>query len=201
MEIYIQKIELIKIENNFNSLINNFPTLLINKLKIISNKIKKIQRFYGLQLIEKMVVDNNFSIKKYNLKNLKISEFGKPFFDSNFDFSLSYSEDIAVLGFQENGKIGVDIEHIKPINLIDFNDYFNDNELNFLNTSSSLFSDFYKLWTRKEAISKGLGLGFYLDFKTINSLQDHYINDLDNWQIESKLYDNKYWISTAVLVN
>lgn len=201
MQVYLQKFDLNTNKNYFNDYFNDIPPNLLNKIQCINNTLKKTQRINGLQLIEKMIVEKNLDNKKYNLETLKISAYGKPFFDSNFDFSLSYSENFAVLGFQENGKIGIDIEFIKPIKLSDFNDYFNKNELNFLNNSNNLYADFYKLWTRKEAVSKAIGLGFHIDYKTINSLQDNYIADSGNWQIESKLHDNNYWISTAILVN
>ena len=173
------------------------PDFLLQKINSYALIGKKMQRIMGLRLIEKMIIENNLDKYKYNLNNLKISEFGKPYFNETLDFSLSYSEDFAVLGFYKNGKIGVDIEAIKAIDLLIIKDYCAENEFQQLSKSSDLDSDFCKLWTRKEAFSKAIGKGLFFDFSLIDTTENTLFYEGINWNIESKLFENKYWISSA----
>lgn len=99
------------------------------------------------------------------------NEQGKPLLDPKYSihFNLSHSGNKAIIGISCSGSVGVDIEYIdKTIDV---------QELSFLvldTEEQSLFSNlpddhkhemFFRIWTRKEAFAKCLGLGFQFDFK------------------------------------
>jgi 4'-phosphopantetheinyl transferase len=100
--------------------------------------------------------------------------FGKPHLAgegplASMRFSVSHSDDLALLGFARGHKIGVDVERIRPD--IDFEDlaarYFSPNDFKKLRSlpANQQREAFYWGWTRKEAYLKGRGegLSFPLD--------------------------------------
>jgi 4'-phosphopantetheinyl transferase len=82
---------------------------------------------------------------------------------TSMKFSVSHSEDLALLGFARGHKNGVDVEHIRPD--IDVEDlaarYFSPSEFQKLRAlpADQKREAFYCGWTRKEAYLKGRGEG------------------------------------------
>lgn len=95
----------------------------------------------------------------------KIGSHGKPELAdvADLSFSLSHSGWGVALAIARNMEIGLDIEQIKPIDerrsLIER--FFSAQELVLYDKtlSAEQESAFFRLWTRKEAFIKGLGLG------------------------------------------
>jgi 4'-phosphopantetheinyl transferase len=93
---------------------------------------------------------------------------GKPFLektgqDAELHFSLSHSNDVALVGIALNKKIGVDIEHIRALSNMESiaGRYFSENEINqILNTNENDRSQvFFQYWTMKESYLKAMGTG------------------------------------------
>lgn len=134
----------------------------------------------------------------------KQGHYNKPYLDRpDFHFNVSYAEDLIVIGvaFEE---IGVDIEYIS--HTLNYNELaeevFTQAERNFIASSSKGREYFFKLWTRKEALLKGVsrGLGDDLkNFSCLDGLQPG--NELailkDDWRIQSFLLDTHYYVSMA----
>ena len=95
---------------------------------------------------------------------------GKPFLSSptkdKLTFNLSHSGSKAILAVTMDGEVGVDIEKIDPV--LNFQSlasrYFTLAEINDLKKLSIIRQrrQFYRLWTRKEAVLKMYGTGFSL---------------------------------------
>lgn len=107
---------------------------------------------------------------------IKYNEHGKPYFEHgdselehggrNFEhglhFSISHSENIAVLAVS-NDEIGVDIEKLRAPNPAVIRRCFTEEEALRAQTSAESFT---RLWTEKEAVLKLLGTGFSLSPKS-----------------------------------
>ena len=159
-----------------------------DKISKYSSLLKKQQRIEGLELLEKVFIENNLC-----LDDIKYNKNGKPFVNDKIDFSLTYSKNNAVLSLIKKGSIGIDLEKVITINLLDFKDYFTDTELSIITNSNNIDSIFCKLWTRKEAVSKA-----FLDFQSFEVLENViYVNN-KKIKISSELISEKYWLSKAV---
>ncbi|MBN2499156.1 MAG: 4'-phosphopantetheinyl transferase superfamily protein [Anaerolineales bacterium] len=105
---------------------------------------------------------------------LELSEYGKPtlaaqYQESQIQFNISTSEDLALIGITKGRKLGVDIEYHKrhadyekiaqrffsPAEVIAFLDLPQDQRL----------QGFYNCWTRKEAFIKAIGQGLSYPLK------------------------------------
>ncbi len=84
--------------------------------------------------------------------------------DWNFNFSHCKNAVCCVLSRDE---VGVDIEEIKEYKEELAAYVCNEEELKLLHDSDNQADDFYKLWTRKEAVFKMLGSGITKDIKNV----------------------------------
>ena len=133
------------------------------------------------------------------LAAIRYSTFQRPFISDHFDFNISHAGHYAVCGFAEAGRIGVDIEELKPIDIGDFEWHWTTEELRELQCSNDALRSFYHLWTRKEAIVKADGRGLSLDLKRLNVAQDKVsLNDV-TWCLEKFEIDQAYVAHFATL--
>ena len=92
---------------------------------------------------------------------LAYGENGKPCLkDGGVRFSISHSGDYAVLATSDC-EVGVDIEKLAPYSASVAKRCFTAHELEWLRREDS-DDAFFRLWTAKESVMKGAGLGFSL---------------------------------------
>ncbi|MBI3153479.1 MAG: 4'-phosphopantetheinyl transferase superfamily protein [Chloroflexi bacterium] len=88
---------------------------------------------------------------------------GKPAIEAPLHFNLAHSNDWAVFVFVRDSEIGIDIEHIRPLQDADdfARQFFTTNESAWINSlpHDQKWNGFYKLWTCKEAYLKANGSG------------------------------------------
>ena len=90
-----------------------------------------------------------------------LAEAGKPYLPEvpHLKFNLSHSNDMALVGVAVDTEIGVDVEHIRPLP-----DYARMAERFFPPSEAADVvdeRDFFRRWTRIEAVVKALGVGIY----------------------------------------
>jgi 4'-phosphopantetheinyl transferase len=137
---------------------------------------------------------------QFSLNDVKYSEFGKPFIDGCFDFSISHSERRVVCLFSSKieNQVGVDIEYIKTIDLEDYASVFNKSEWLTIKQSEHSLREFYSCWTKKEAIVKAIGCGLNFPLQEINTANqtDIVLNEKVLFIQEINCFD-KYALSMA----
>ena len=106
---------------------------------------------------------------------ITISDIGKPsLIYEGLEFNLSHSNDLMVCGITSGPKIGVDIQHIYPIESLErvIPKILSPAEAKILeNTPNDEKMElFFTIWTVKEAFTKALGSGFQSPVNTIQVL-------------------------------
>ncbi|WP_286851115.1 MULTISPECIES: 4'-phosphopantetheinyl transferase superfamily protein [Sphingobacterium] len=66
--------------------------------------------------------------------------------------------------------LGIDVEEIIYLDIEQFRDCFSVKELKVIFKAENSLNEFYKLWTKKEAIIKADGRGFGIDLRELNVL-------------------------------
>lgn len=94
-----------------------------------------------------------------NLHMLRYTGFGRPFLEDNMDFNISHAGRMVACVVSPHGRIGIDVEAIRPINIQDFKGQFTDTEWAAINNAPNPLHAFYTHWTCKEAILKADGSG------------------------------------------
>jgi len=133
--------------------------------------LKDQQNYIFRHGVLRILIARYMSIEPGDVR-FRVGDYGKPHLDGmnkehSFEFNISHSGDMLLLGFARGHRIGVDIEFNKPIEDMDaiIKTNFSHNEkLEF----DSLPADkrleaFYRGWTQKEAFVKALGDGLSRD--------------------------------------
>ncbi len=101
-------------------------------------------------------------------------------------FNISHSGNCVAFAFS-GSSVGIDVEFInndfdyKPIAAI----CFTDSEINFAEESNKPADEFFKLWTRKEALLKATGEGLHDDMNKLNCLNDPFSSDITDTDYDS----------------
>lgn len=149
--------------------------------------------------------------------NIAADPFGKPALENTenhcIQFNLSHTREKAVVGIAINKRIGVDIEYMNP----DRNwreiasRYFHPKEWSKRESGLLSMSEFYKLWTLKEAFLKAEGRGmtvpldhFYFDCDTDTSpkleVDEHRRDEADptSWSFFHQYLDGRHSMAVSV---
>lgn len=127
----------------------------------------------------------------------------KPFLEGNpFYFNISHTKDAFAFVISKPFYSGIDIENTKQNIDIDpiINIAFSSKEQQFLAGNTNLRDNFFRLWTRKEALLKAIGIGIIDELSCIevsqksNAIRKEIISEV----IVSPVYDNHFVYSLKV---
>jgi 4'-phosphopantetheinyl transferase len=143
----------------------------------------------SLFLLKQTLIKN--SISAYKLEDLKLTDYGKPYFEgASFNFSISHSDGCAAVSFSTSSLVGLDIEKIKTVEFSDFKNIFPRDVWNDINASTDSKATFYHYWTLMESAIKADGRGLSLiSNKQVNIIGRHAIIDGVRWYSEHHLFD------------
>lgn len=114
--------------------------------------------------------------------------------EGRFHFNISHSGDFVVLAFDTEAEIGVDIEDQKrssnPLSLA--KRFFSEKELQYLEKmeQNRLQSEFIRIWCRKEAYGKMMGVGLGEKVLQRNLLE----YERNAYSFYEKLVNEHYWL-------
>ena len=137
-----------------------------------------------------------------------VDALGKPALDSTLHFNLSHGGELGALVISHEQPVGIDIEPWRPVNdaLAVGATVFTELEMQGWSSASAAEVDvsFLRLWTRKEALLKAIGLGLSLDPKTVDIglLEDQCTVEVDagsqHWAINVASLDHHTDAALAV---
>ncbi|EST55797.1 4-phosphopantetheinyl transferase [Brevibacillus panacihumi W25] len=139
-------------------------------MQIAPEKRLRVHRFHrqadAYRAVLADVLIRSILAQSFGLSNEQISfqvtRYGKPFVEQlpDFHFNLSHSGDWVVCA-TSNAPVGIDIEHIRPIEIDVAKRFFSCIEYEDLlaQPREEQLAYFYDLWTLKESYLKALGMG------------------------------------------
>lgn len=150
----------------------------------------KINRFKRWQdahasLYGKLLLQRAMSDLRIPPMELQYTKYDKPFFDAPFDFNISHSGNCVACAVSDTVRVGVDVELVKDMNLDDFSSFFTQMEMEAIAGSPAPAAEFFKVWTRKEAVIKADGGGLNLDLRQIYALADIVPLNGINWHLQA----------------
>lgn len=118
------------------------------------------------------------SISRHNKVNIKINNFGKPFFEKPVDyyFNFSHNKEYEAIVFG-NKPVGVDVEKFDSFNL-DTQSLFVSEGDNIKINDHKMF--LCKIWTAKESYCKAVGRGLNVSLKKINVIEKNNFYKISN---------------------
>ncbi len=105
----------------------------------------------------------------------------RPFIDDTIDFNISRSGCFVVCALTRHGKVGIDIEQIKPLDLDAYKKVFSASQWNHITSAKNPLKTFYRYWTIKESVLKADGRGFFADILNIQIKGKKAILEKDDW--------------------
>lgn len=154
------------------------------------NKEDQVRNLLGKLLLTEAL--KNIGYGSISLDTIQYNQFKKPYLSKDFDFSISHSGMYVFCAIGKSLKLGIDIEEIKPINFSEITNIMSNSEWKNINEASNPLSQFFKLWTLKEAAIKAEGTGFFTDLNIIK-VRDNTIHIGDNIWFSNKLvFDENY---------
>ena len=121
-------------------------------------------RFVTMRLILRSLLSQKLG-RDISGVSFHYTESGKPFLpNAQWHFNISHSESRGLIALSTHGAVGIDLEAIHPLPELQAlaKRYFSATEQTTLDEVSGAQETerFYQIWTRKEALVKGLGLSF-----------------------------------------
>ena len=173
-------------KNNFNQYIKDDELIKADKFLFLNDSVRYLMTRIFIKKILSTELNLShqlieFSYGKYKKPYVNLDKFNKKIF-----FNLSHSKEYLVIAISFTNEIGVDIEH-KDIS-IDFESLkshiFSDLEVKYFNQLKIVIEKvnfFYQIWSLKEAILKGIGVGLIyspnlLSVLNSNSIQPKILN-------------------------
>lgn len=140
---------------------------------------------------------------------MRMNEHGKPYaVDSGTYFSVSHSGDCVVIAVDDR-EIGVDVEKLPDKDYMKIAErFYHPGELRYVQNAENPARAFTRIWTRKEAYLKQIGIGIATDLRafdtTSGELSKRIVSyDLDGYVIsvcaEYQLEQNRKYISELEL--
>ncbi|WP_154856033.1 4'-phosphopantetheinyl transferase family protein [Cyclobacterium xiamenense] len=134
------------------------------------------------------------------------NRYNKPFLlrRDEFHFNSSHGGDWVVIALSGN-EVGIDIERIDPRFTFEelLPTFFSESEIAYIRQSPRPIESFYTIWTRKEALLKGIGLGItdhLNEYTLLSGSQEMLLPSLSpnrEWQVRSFSMDPTYRLSLA----
>jgi 4'-phosphopantetheinyl transferase len=134
---------------------------------------------------------------KYTLDDINIASTGRPYINDKFDFNITHSGSYVVCAYFDEGKVGVDIEIIKQIDIKDFKESFTEKEFRSIKSSTEVYKSFYALWTIKEASIKADGRGLIIPLKNVEVQDGNVLIQNTKWFYKEVLFKSDYILHIA----
>ena len=167
---------------------------------------KDKNRFIICRALLKFILARNTSLDISEI-HVETDENKKPYLSSHPSvyFNLSHAEDFAIITLS-NTPVGIDTEYVnRDFNYSEVLSYvFNTQEIDTLLNSDKKLHEFFKFWTRKEAIVKATGAGISDNLLEIPARNGHHsinselLNGLKSLQVLSFELDEDYVASIAI---
>lgn len=161
------------------------------------NKIQNFKSFMPARLSLGAGVLLKIALNRYGLEDkidqIETEEHGKPYLkNTNFHFSLSHSGHYAVCAFSDK-RIGADLQRIKEKLPQRTTKILSDTEKAYLDKleERERIRTFYRLWARKESLSKWDGRGLRLPIEQLSFVQDGILQDMITFEGKT-LYLREY---------
>ncbi len=190
IKIYSYKIEQQLSENEFQALSQHLPAKTQLKISQYRRWQDRHAMLWGRLLLKTALIREDYPLMC--LDNLLLDAYNRPFIDLNVDFNISHSGDYVLCAITKKGRIGIDIEHIRRINIEDFKAFLSNEEWFDVIEAKDTIKRFYHYWTVKESVMKADGRGLNIPPRSIVSYFDHAMLDDKKWGLKKIDIDDHY---------
>jgi len=145
----------------WKNIFDYLPELVKKKIMCLHKWQDRQSKVLGYLLMCKGLMERGYDLESDYLRD----HLGRPFVNPYVDFNISHTDGCVVCALTSKGRLGIDIEKIKRIDLEDFRKSMRFEQWKQIDESKNKYKIFYDIWTKKESTLKadGRGLSFPLD--------------------------------------
>jgi 4'-phosphopantetheinyl transferase len=138
----------------------------------VRKRISRYRRWEDRQagLFGKLLLAEGLRLCGYpaeHLWNIVWDASGRPFLGCGIDFNISHSGAYVVCALCPAGRVGIDIEEIRMVDIQDFKMQMSGDQWEAIMASENRLEKFFTLWTQKEAVIKADGRGLAIPLHEI----------------------------------
>lgn len=100
------------------------------------------------------------------------------------DFNITHSHSMIACAIAINRRVGIDVEKIREVSIENYEKCFTVDEFRTICNDRNPCRRFFHQWTRKEALLKGIGEGFYLVPNMIDASSNVVVYQNKSWYIQ-----------------
>lgn len=152
----------------------------------------------GKVLLLKALLDTFGASGLAMFQALEVAGNGKPFIPGEVEFNISHSDGMVVVAMARSGRVGIDIEKIRDVDVAEFSGHlpelanlpgnYDDDHVNLL---------FFDCWTRKEAVLKASGRGLSTPLEQVKLAGDTAILHGAVWHVKNLFIEKGYCCHVA----
>ena len=145
-------------------ILRSLSELLPEAIRQKARKYKRWQDAHGCLLGKCLLLAalRELGAPEGNLDNLQYTIYDRPYLPGGPDFNISHSGNRAVCIVNDRGRVGIDLEEIRELDILSFREQFTAKEWAAISGAEEPLVAFYHFWTAKEAVSKADGRGLNL---------------------------------------
>ncbi|MGB0929681.1 MAG: 4'-phosphopantetheinyl transferase family protein [Chitinophagales bacterium] len=176
-------------ERAFDTYLHKLPLLIQQKIRRYRKWKDQQAGLWGKLLLMRGLEEMGY--KRSLIHHLQYTSYQRPYFPQNsgihLDFNITHSGFVVACVLSKKQRIGIDVEHIRSIEIHHFTQQFSQEELRQMYDAENIERAFFERWCQKEAIIKvdGRGLSIPLPDVKIEGLtakvgnQTFYLKPLD----------------------
>lgn len=164
IKIYYASLEEPLSDIDFQTKMKLLPLMMQNKILRLRCSVDQQASLIGKLLLKKGLMDLGF---QHLFAQVQYSSYGRPYVNDELDFNISHSGCYVVCAFSVGGRIGVDIEQVRILDVEDFKRVFHKDEWIAIQSAENRYQVFFDYWTAKESVIKAIGKGMSIPLKSI----------------------------------
>ncbi|HKX86202.1 MAG TPA: 4'-phosphopantetheinyl transferase superfamily protein [Flavobacterium sp.] len=126
-------------------------------------------------------------------KVMKHTKYNKPYFDNDLiRFNISHSGEMVVCALSDKYELGIDVEIVRDVEIIDFKSHMTENEWSNIIMSGNEKASFFDYWTQKEAVIKAHGHGLTIPLNSFEISDNTTQINEENYYLKEMKLDEKY---------
>ncbi|HIJ60338.1 MAG TPA: 4'-phosphopantetheinyl transferase superfamily protein [Nitrospirae bacterium] len=177
-----------------NDIFDTFLSILLpaTKQNILAFKQRKDR---WLILAGRLLLSKAFEIQglSLNLDDIARNKLGRPYLPhQEIDFNISHSGNYSLCVLSKQGKVGIDIEKIRNVNIDAFRKYMTDDQWIDIIESDDKLKRFFYYWTLKESVLKAEGSGISGGLLSVENSPDGVYRKGKRWFTKEVLIDSDY---------
>ncbi|MDO8721938.1 MAG: 4'-phosphopantetheinyl transferase superfamily protein [Syntrophales bacterium] len=163
----------------------------------IREKIQRYHRWEDRQagLLGKLLLREALTWYGYGpdyLSRLQTDGYGRPRVGDSLDFNISHSGEFVVCVITAVGRVGVDIERIRDMDISGFHRYFLQESWQEISASVNDLRCFFDHWTMRESVIKADGRGLSVPLKELNVKEEKVVLDSKVWHLKKVELSSSY---------